>query len=373
MNEEKLLYRMALTMVPDIGARTAKKLIAYMGSAEAVFKENHARLQRIPGIGFHLAARIKTEGILRRAELEIREMEKQGISCLYYEDSDYPPMLTHCTDGPVLFFYRGKNIFTGARYLSVVGTRRATPYGRDACRTIIADLSARYPDLVIVSGLAYGIDITAHRAALDYGLDTIAVLAHGLNTLYPYAHRDAARRIMDQGALVSDFHTTVKVERNNFLRRNRIIAGLSNATFVVESASSGGSLITAEMASSYGREILALPGRSSDKFSAGCNHIIKKNMAALVESAKDIVLELNWEDNEPEQEALATLDNIIPEAERKVMETIRDNYPAGPELISNKTGIPIDDLVSMLLLLELKNWISAQPGSTYKLVVKLPE
>lgn len=373
MNNEDLLYSLALTMLPDIGPITARKLIAWLGSPEAVFKEKPATLQLIPGIGRHLAGQVQSDSIMRKTEGEIRCMEKEGISALYFMDAAYPWKLKNCEDGPVLLFYRGKKDFNRTKYLSVVGTREASSYGRESCRSIIAYLSARFPDLVIVSGLAYGIDITAHRAALDYGLDTIAVLAHGLNTVYPYAHREAAMKIRQQGALVSDFHSTIKPERNNFLRRNRIIAGLSDATFVVESGKKGGSLITAEMASSYSREVLALPGRTEDKYSAGCNNLIKRNVAALVESGEDIEYLLNWEIVEPVKEVQVQLNFALSTDERHILEIIRDHQPAGSEIISIKTGITLHSVISMLLQMELRSWITVQPGNTYKLTVKLPE
>lgn len=373
MDNEDLLYQIALTMLPDIGAITAKKLIAYVGSPEGVFREKIHILQKIPGIGQHIAQKINLQNTLHKAEYEINTMKKDGISCLYYRDADYPWKLKNCDDGPVLLFYRGKREFNRPKYLSIVGTRDATQYGRETCRTIIASLSSKYPDLVIVSGLAYGIDITAHRAALEYGLDTIAVLAHGLNTVYPSVHRESAIKITKQGSLVSDFHSTIKPERNNFLRRNRIIAGLSDATLVIESGQKGGSLITADMASSYDREVFALPGRSEDKFSVGCNQLIKKNIAALIESCEDIEFLLNWEVSQPAREAHVQLNIAFTEDERSIMEIIHDCPLAGPEIISIRSGLPLHNVISLLLQMELRNWLTVLPGNRYKLCIKLPE
>ncbi len=372
MKEEDLLYTMALTMLSEIGAITAKKLIAYIGSPEGVFRETKSSLERIPGIGQHLAGKITQHNILHKAEREIISMSKERISCIYYQEPEYPWKLKNCDDGPVLLFYRGQNDFNRPKILSIVGTRDATQYGRESCRSIIADLSTKYPDLIIVSGLAYGIDITAHRAALEYGLDTLAVLAHGLNTVYPSVHRETAVKITKQGALLSDFHSTIKPERNNFLRRNRIIAGLSDATLVIESGKKGGSLITAEMASSYSREVFALPGRSEDPFSTGCNQLIKKNIAALIESGDDIEFFLNWEVSQPAREAHVQLNIALSEEERSILEIIRDTPIAGPEIISIRSGFQLHTVVSLLLQMELRNWISVLPGNRYKLSVKLP-
>jgi len=364
---------MALTMLQDIGAITAKKLIAYVGSPEGVFKEKTTTLMLIPGIGQYLAGKIKPDVMLRKAENEINNMRRNGISSLYFEEPDYPWKLKNCDDGPVLLFYKGKNEFNRTKYLSIVGTRNATAYGRETCKEIIASLSSRYPELIIVSGLAYGIDITAHRASLDFGLDTFAVLAHGLNTIYPSLHRESAFKITRQGALASDFHSTIKPERNNFLRRNRIIAGLSDATLVIESARKGGSLITAEMASSYSREVFALPGRSDDTYSAGCNSLIKRNVAALIESAEDIETLLNWEVVEPAKPAYVQLKIALSDQERAILEIIRDSPLAGPEIIGIRANMALPKLLALLLQMELRNWISVQPGNTYRLSVKLPE
>jgi len=373
MDNEDLLYQLALTMIPDIGAITAKKLIAYVGSPEGVFREKTYILQQIPGIGRHIAQKINLQNTIHKAEIEINTMKKDGISCLYYRDDDYPWKLKNCDDGPVLLFYRGKKEFNRPKYLSVVGTRNATHYGKDMCKAIIESLSAKYPELVIVSGLAYGIDITAHRAALEYGLDTIAVLAHGLNTIYPSLHRETAVKITKQGSLVSDFSSTIKPERNNFLRRNRIIAGLSDATLVIESGNKGGSLITADIASSYDREVFALPGRSEDKYSVGCNNLIKKNIAALVESGDDIEFLLSWEVSQAPREARVQLNIVLTEDERSILNIIKDCPLAGPEIISIRSKIKLQNVIVLLLQMELQNWITVLPGNTYKLSVRLPE
>jgi DNA processing protein len=373
MNEEDLLYTMALSMLPDIGAITAKKLIAYVGSPEAVFKEKTSTLMLIPGIGQHLAGKINPDQMLRKAEIEMISMRRNNISSLYFEEAEYPWKLKNCDDGPILLFYKGKNDFNRTKHLSIVGTRNATTYGREVCKEIIASLSAKHPDLIIVSGLAYGVDITAHRATLEYGLDTFAVLAHGLNTIYPHLHRETAFKITRQGALVSDFHSTIKPERNNFLRRNRIIAGLSDATLVIESGRRGGSLITAEMASSYSREVFALPGRTEDNYSVGCNNLIKRNVAALIESADDIELLLNWEVAEPAKPAHVQLNIALSDQESTVLEIIRDSPLAGPEIIGIRANIALPQLMALLLQMELRNWITVQPGNTYRLSVKLPE
>lgn len=370
MPSENLIYELALTLIPKIGAITAKKLITYVGSPEGVFSETSSNLRKIPGIGEYLARQVSLKNYVSEAEAELRNMEKRKISCIYYQDDAYPWRLKNCDDGPLILFYRGNPDFNRTKVLSIVGTRNATQYGREICGSIISELSQKYPELIIVSGLAYGIDITAHRLALEYKLDTFAVLAHGLNTIYPSLHADAATRIMKQGALLTDFQSTVKPERNNFLRRNRIIAGLSEATLVIESAKKGGALITAELASSYNREVFAVPGRAIDTYSAGCNLLIQNNIAALVGSAADIENILCWEASKPLPEPQQTITISLSEEEKKIIQTLSDEPGLGQEILSVRTGIPIHLLVGTLLQMELRNWITVIPGNLYKMAVR---
>jgi DNA processing protein len=371
MNSETLQYQLALTMIPKIGAITARKLIEYIGSPEGVFLEKTSTLRSIPGVGEYLAARVSVNNFLTEAEAEINQMEKRGISAVYYQDEDYPWRLKNCADAPILLFYRGTPAFNGAKYLSVVGTRNATGYGREICEGIISGLACRHPDLVIISGLAYGIDVMAHRFALKYGLDTYAVLAHGLHTLYPATHADVAGRIMKQGALLSDFPTTVKPERNNFLRRNRIIAGLSEATLVVESGPKGGALITAELAASYSREVLAVPGKVGDAYSSGCNRLIQNNIAALVENGTDIEKLLSWEPEVSLPESQTTITTPLTEEERLVLQAITEEPGLGRDILSIRTGIPLHKLPGTLLQMELCNLITIMPGNLYRAAVKV--
>ena len=278
----ELQYQIALTMAPAIGPITAGKLIKEAGSAKGVFQLTRASLENIPGIGPQLSASLRAPSLLEKAARELEFIQKYQIAPLFLHDLEYPKRLKECEDAPILIYVRGNTEMDASRILSVVGTRRASSYGKERCRSIVLELSERIEDLVIVSGLAFGIDIIAHRAALEAGIPTLAVLGHGLHTLYPHAHRETAKRITSQGALMTDFPSGMGPERNNFLRRNRIIAGMADATLVVESAASGGALITAAMASSYQRDVLAVPGRTTDDRSRGCNRLIKENVAAMV-------------------------------------------------------------------------------------------
>ena len=366
----ELQYQIALTMVPAIGPVTARKLIETVGSARAVFRQNKKVLERIEGIGPRMAQSINESALLGQADKEIEFLERHRIDALYFKDPDFPHRLNQCQDGPILLYARGEQGIQCNRSLSVVGTRRASSYGRDLCREIIKDLSEQLPDLVIVSGLAYGIDVIAHRAALEYGLPTVAVLGHGMSTIYPASHRETAKRIIRQGALVTDFHSGMGPERNNFLRRNRIIAGLSQATLVVESAKKGGALITANMAFSYDRDVMTVPVRVGDDRSRGCNNLIKRDMASLTESAGDVIRRLNWDVNGvPEKPAVPEVEPSP--QEKRLLLSIVQSPGITPGTLSNVTGIPINKVLALLLEMELKEWISAEPGNSYRTKINL--
>jgi len=371
MDQEALLYQVALSLIPKVGAITARKLIEYLGSPEAVFREKPETLRKIPGIGEYLVRQLGSGHVLAQAREEIESIGRSGISCYYYRDEAYPWRLKNCEDGPLLLYFRGKQEFNRTKYLSVVGTRNASRYGCEMTSAIIRELAGKYPELVVVSGLAYGIDIMAHRAALDCGLDTIGVLAHGLNTIYPAAHKETARKMVGQGSLISDFHSSVKPERNNFLRRNRIIAGMSDATLVIESGKKGGALITAELASSYHREIFAVPGRIKDIRSAGCNELIKRNIAALIESAEDIEFSLGWETEEVAHPTKAPLNELVSGEERSILSTLQDDPGIGPDLIGIRTGMPVHVVLSLLVQLEIKKLVINTPGNLYESTVTL--
>ncbi|RLD51126.1 MAG: DNA-protecting protein DprA [Bacteroidetes bacterium] len=369
-NIEELKYQIALTMAPSIGPITARKLIEKIGSARAVFNQTTGSLQKIEGIGPFLSRALNTPGLLSKAETEIRFLEKHRIEALYFKDPDYPALLTECEDAPIILYSRGAQGLYSKRSLSVVGTRKATSYGRNLCREIIKSLSELTPKPTIISGLAYGIDVIAHRAALEYGLPTVAVLGHGMDTIYPFSHRETAVKISKQGALVTDFHSGMGPERNNFLRRNRIIAGLSQGTLVVESAKTGGSLITANMAFSYHRPVMAVPGRVGDNRSSGCNRLITREIAAITESAEDIIRYLNWD------VPLATKKIIAPEIitsdqEMRLLHSMQSNMGNTPDSLSQLTGIPVHMVLVTLLEMELKEWISVEPGNRYKMKISL--
>jgi DNA processing protein len=369
-NKEELKYQIALTMAPSIGPITAGKLLDKIGSAKTIFNQTADSLQKIHGISPHLTKALKTPGLLSWAEKEIGFLEKHHIEAHYFQDPDYPGLLKECVDAPILLYSRGTNGLHSSRTLSVVGTRKATSYGRNLCREIIKDLSVLTPKPVIVSGLAYGIDVIAHRAALEFGLPTVAVLGHGMDTIYPLSHRETAVKISKQGALVTDFHSGMGPERNNFLRRNRIIAGLSQGTLVVESARTGGSLITANMALSYDRTIMAIPGRVGDCRSSGCNNLISRQVAAITESAEDIIRYLNW-DVPMAVKKIPAPEIVTSAKELKLLQILQSNSGNTPDHLSQLAGIPVHAVLATLLEMELKEWVSVEPGNRYEMRISL--
>lgn len=271
---QELVFQLALSLIKGVGPVTAKKLIAYCGGSEAVFKEKISNLKKIPTIGGVLANEIQNPSVLKRAEEEINYIEKHKISVLSFWDSHYPSQLKQCVDAPILLFSKGNINWDNRRLISVVGTRKASAYGLSMCKELIKELSPSSP--IIVSGLAYGIDSCAHKEALKNNLQTIGVLAHGLDNIYPKTNLNLARDITNKGGLLTEFLSYSKLVRENFVRRNRIVAGLAEATIVIESKVKGGAMITARMANSYNREVFAVPARLNDRYSGGCLELIKK-------------------------------------------------------------------------------------------------
>jgi DNA processing protein len=368
LEKEELRNLIALTLLPGIGSISARKLIAYTGSAGAVFTEKRSNLMKIPGIGSSLAGSVKPGEVLAAADRELAWIERNGINVLSVFDTDYPERLRQCPDAPLVIYFRGCNVLNSQKILSIVGTRSASDYGAEQCRKLVRDLTENGHKILIVSGLAYGIDAWAHNSALQNGQPTVAVLAHGLHTIYPYAHRNLASRITENGALLTDFSTGDNPERNNFLKRNRIIAGLADATVVIESGKKGGALITADLALSYDRDVFAIPGRVNDGMSEGCNLLIRDNKAALVSGFRDIEYLLGWDRKEkqaiPRQSALFTELN---EEEQMLADELKLDSPLGQEILSLRTGMPLSRVSAVLLEMEFKGVVRVLPGNYYKL------
>lgn len=367
MNDPDLIYQVAMGLIPGIGSITARKLISIIGSPRQVFRERRGMLLRIPGIGELMAEKISTGGLLQKAEEEILFIEKNNIKPLYFKDTDYPARLNQCPDGPIIIYMKGDIEFNDGKFLSVVGTRTPTAYGIEITQKIIASLAEKGHHLVIVSGLAYGIDVCAHKAALKNGFQTIAVLGHGLQYLYPSAHYSVARKIQRQGALLTDFPGYEKPERNNFIKRNRIIAGLSDATIIVESGIKGGALITADLANSYDRDVFAIPGRVGDPFSSGPNQLIKRHHASLVENCEDIEYLLGWDRKKKSMVVQAELFRELSEEEQALLNILSEVEKLEVDLLCIRTGIPVSRVSALLLNLEFAGYVTSLPGNLYRI------
>jgi DNA processing protein len=367
MSEVLLKHKIALGLIPGIGDINARKLVAHFGSVEAVFSEPYKSLIKIPGIGEVLAGNISNKSYLEKAEKEAEYVSRNNIRTFFYLDNDYPARLKQCEDSPVTLFYRGECDLNFTRALSVVGTRNATPRGKDICEKIISKIGIDYPGTLIISGLAYGIDIAAHKSALNSNLPTIAVLGHGFGTLYPSVHSQVASEILVSGGLLTDFVSDELPERNNFIKRNRIIAGLSDATLVVESGMKGGALITADIAASYNRDVFAIPGRTDDQWSSGCNYLIKRNKASLVENSDDIGYLMNWKSGVSDRAVQKKLFIELEGEEKLIYELINVSSEINIDLICRETGIPVYRLSAMLLKLEFDGLIKCLPGNIYRI------
>lgn len=371
MVTNNLKYKIALSLIPKVGHITAKKLVAYVGDYEGVFKESKKNLLKIPDIGQTLANNIVHTNVLPLAEKEIEFIEKNNIRVIFYLDEEYPERLKHCIDAPILLYTKGELSLNQRKVLSIVGTRKATDEGVSFCTSLVSALADRGHNPIIVSGLAYGIDATAHKAALDNNLATVAVLGHGLDIIYPASHKSLANKIMDNGLLITDFPSKSKRDKNNFVKRNRIIAGLSDATIVVESGEKGGALITADIANSYNRDVFAVPGRVMDTHSKGCNQLIKTNKAALLEKVEDIEYLLGWEpENKPNQKDIQrNLFVELNDEEKIIVDILKSNTKELPiDTICLKAQLPTSKVSPILLELEFKGILKTLPGKTYKLI-----
>jgi len=366
MPEISLQHKIALGLIPRIGDINARKLVSHFGSVEAVFHEPYNNLIRIPGIGSEIAKYISDRSYLSAAEKEAEYVTKNNIRTYFYLDNDYPFRLRQCDDSPVVFFFTGNCDLNSSKFLSVVGTRNASTRGKEICEKIIAGLAKNHPELIIVSGLAYGIDIASHKAAIANNLQTIGVLAHGLKTIYPSIHYSIAKTMQKNGGLLTDFLSDALPERNNFLKRNRIIAGLSDSTLVVESGMKGGALVTADIANSYNRDVFAVPGRPDDQWSAGCNNLIRNNKAALVGCAEDIEYFLNWIPEKSKPPVQRSLFSELDETEQRIYELLNKEGELNIDAICRSLEIPVYKLSSLLLQMEFKGLVKCYPGNLYK-------
>lgn len=367
LSKTELIYTLALQRVPNLGDTSAKKLLQHVGSAEGIFKEKKTNLIKVDGIGNYKIKDLDAPHLLTEAEAEIRFIEENNIQYSYFKDHNYPSHLKHCLDGPILFFHTGNIDLVNKKIISIVGTRKITSYGNAFCEKLIAELAPINP--VIVSGFAYGVDICAHKAAIDNGLQNIACLAHGLNQIYPKVHKRYMTQVEANGGFISEFWSTDAFDRNNFLKRNRIIAGMSEATIVIESAEKGGSLVTADIANSYSREVFAVPGRATDTQSMGCNNLLKTHQARIVTSAADVIFNLGWELDEAKPKTQQTsLFVELNEDEKKIFNYLQDKEKELLDVIAIGCGLPIYKVANSLLMMEMKGVVRPLPGKLFQLV-----
>ncbi|PWA05266.1 DNA-processing protein DprA [Flavobacterium psychrotolerans] len=366
MNDQELFYLLALLKVEGVGDIIAKKLLTHCGSATAVFETKSSQMASIDGIGSVLLRNLRDKTVFEKAEQELKFIKSNDVAISYFMDENYPERLKHCIDGPVLLFSSGNINLKNRKTISIVGTRQITSYGTEFCKKLIADLAPLDP--IIISGFAYGVDIVAHQAALDHDLQTIGVLAHGLNQIYPKVHKKYVSKIEETGGFMTEFWSSSNPEKENFVKRNRIVAGISEATIVIESADKGGSLITANMANDYNRDVFAVPGRTTDKYSQGCNTLIKTQKANVLSSAADLIYMLNWDLETTPKSVQKQLFVTLDQDEQKVYDYLQKNGKDLLDTVALQCDFPIYRISGLLLNMELKGVIRPLPGKLFEAI-----
>jgi len=363
-----LLYQIALTLLPNIGPKTGKELVAYCGGVEAVFYESEKNLLKIPRVGKELAKGISIGKVIDRAKKEMEFIDRHGIQTSFYLDKTYPQRLKHCDDYPLLLYYKGNIDWNTEKAIAIVGTRKATEYGKIICDQLISDLG-NHQDMLVVSGLAYGIDSCAHRGSLENNIPTIAVLGHGLDRIYPPVNKGLADKILDHGGLLTEFPSQTIPDRENFPKRNRIVAGMVDCVIVVESGTKGGAVITADIANSYNRDVFAVPGKLRDKYSQGCNNLIKTNRAALIESASDIEYIMGWDvESQKKRNKQRKLFVDFSEDEELLVNAFQRNGTMAIDELILETKMGATRIASSLLNLEFEGVVKCLPGKVYCLI-----
>lgn len=374
MNENEKICQIALTLLRGVGASNAKLLVNYLGNTENLFSCSQQDLLHLPGIQPKAVSNLisQLESAYQKAQKEYQICQQKNITTLFYTDKNYPKALLECTDAPLLLYTKGNINFNAGTYVSIVGTRQATDYGKEQCFELVNGLAQSIPNLVIVSGLAYGIDIAAHKAALQCHVPTIGVMAGGFNRIYPSAHIAVANQMLEKGGIVTEQLYYDEPLKPNFIKRNRIIAGLCDALVVVESAAKGGALVTASIAGTYNKDVFVFPGRCNDTVSAGCNALIKHNKAALIENASDLMDAMGWKHALPSKKStlperkLPAFFNELSPIEQTIVQCIFDEKLIHIDALSDKTKISMGDLLPLLLMLEFQNAVVCLPGSMYQ-------
>lgn len=375
METEELFYAMALTRLTNFNYQLALELYRTVGSAQLLYEHRNDIGDLIENCSPRLKEGLRNwDDAMKRAEFELNYMQEHRIRGISLNDDDYPQRLRECPDAPILLYYIGNSDLNQAKIVSIVGTRQITPYGQDLIRRFVSDLRQHCPQVLIVSGLAYGVDINAHRQALANGYETIGVLAHGLDQIYPYRHRETAAKMVNHGGLLTEFMTQTNADKPNFVRRNRIVAGMADATILVESAAKGGGLITAEIAQSYARSVFAFPGNVGQLYSEGCNNLIRDNGAGLISGAEDFVRAMGWQDDARRQQAMTDgiERNLFPDLspeEQTIVDLLQETNDLQLNILSVKSGIPIGQLTALLFQLEMKGVLKPLAGGMYHLLL----
>jgi len=364
MTDQDLFSLLALLKVDGVGDVLGKKLLHSFGSASDIFKAKSTQLATVDGIGSVLLKNLKDKTIFEKADRELSFIKNNNIQTSFFQDESYPEKLKHCFDAPILLFTAGNLDLKNKKIISIVGTRQITSYGIDFCKKLIEDLAPLDP--IIVSGFAYGVDIVAHQASIDYNLQTIGVLAHGLNQIYPRTHKKYMAKMEENGGFITEFWSDSNTDKEKFVRRNRIVAGMTEATIVIESADRGGSLITANMANEYNRDVFAVPGRVTDKYSQGCNNLIKTQKANVLTSAADLIYMLNWDIKEKPKSIQKQLFIELEPEEQRIYDFLQKNGKELLDLIAIECEIPIFKLSGILIGMELKGVIRPLPGKLFE-------
>lgn len=368
-----MLHTLALSLLRGMTQAQTLELLRHVPDARAIFERPDDVLTEVhPTMRRRIETALQSHGseALARAACELEFCERHNIRALGLHHSDYPQRLAECPDAPAMVFYRGNADLNAQHVLAVVGTRRITPYGKDLCQSLCADLRRLLPDVLVVSGLAYGVDIHAHRGCLKEGLSTVGILAHGLDQIYPSSHRETAKAMLRQGGLLTEYISQTRAHAGNFVRRNRIVAGMADATLVVESAQKGGALITARLSMDYDRLVCAFPGRTADPYSEGCNRLIRDRQAELVTSAYDLLDLLNWNtpaastQREPELNFLPTL---TPE-QQAVVEALKGKDGLNLTQLCIKTNMEQSTMTALLFELEMSGIVRLMAGGLYRLL-----
>ncbi len=364
--KDELYYQVALTMIPEVGPVRTRSLIEHFGEASAVFKAKKKEISAVEGIGEWCAGYIKNWDAFSEVEEEIAFTEKHHIQSLFITDKDYPQRLLHCYDPPTLLYYRGTANLNHSRIISIIGTRSHTEYGKQVTEQLIASLQTQ--QAYIVSGLAFGIDAIAHKTSLQYRIPTIGVLAHGLDTIYPAQHKALAKDMLLQGGLLTEFRKKNKPDKHNFPKRNRIVAGIADATIVIETATKGGSMITAELAHTYNRDLFAVPGKITDSKSSGCLKLIQQNKAVLLTSGEQLIEIMGWQEKKKAFKKQIELFIDLSDDEKKIVTLLKEKESLPIDEIYIRSGLSSSSVAAAILNLELQSVVCSLPGKLYKLL-----